>query len=105
MPQVPSITSADESLTMRTSRRMRRYVISMVIRIGCFGAAFLTEGWVRWVCVIGAVVLPTIAVILGNESAEPGQEPQAYTHPRPELTAGTEDAGQLPQSSTDRREV
>ncbi|HLS15041.1 MAG TPA: DUF3099 domain-containing protein [Beutenbergiaceae bacterium] len=104
MREVHSITAADESLTARTGRRMRRYVISMGIRVGFFGAAFLTEGWVRWVCVAGAVVLPTIAVILGNESVEPGEEPETYLPVRPELADGGTDSGQLPDPSADRRD-
>lgn len=96
MPEVHSITSADASLTQRTGRRMRRYLISMGIRFACFGAAFVTEGWVRWACVAGAVLLPYVAVILGNESVEPGEEPEPFTTTRAQLPAAPTGAESLP---------
>lgn len=95
MPEVHSITTADESLTVRTGRRMRRYLISMGIRFVCFGVAFATEGWVRWACVAGAVLLPYVAVMLGNESVEPGEEPEQFTT-SPTQLPGAEHTGSLP---------
>jgi hypothetical protein len=39
----------------------------MFIRLGCFlGAVFLADGWLRWVLLVGAVVLPYSAVIFAN---------------------------------------
>ena len=96
MPEVHSITSADESLSTRTSRRMRRYLISMGIRFACLGLAFVTDGWVRWICVAGAVLLPYVAVMLGNESVEPGQEPEQFTASGAQLPAGLTDGGSGP---------
>lgn len=46
--------------------RIRRYLITMGIRIACFVLAVVFEGWVRWVFVAGAAILPYIAVVLAN---------------------------------------
>lgn len=65
--EVPSITSAPEPLADDQSRRMSRYLVQMGIRIACFLAAiFLAEGWLRWVLVVAAVVLPYSAVLFAN---------------------------------------
>ena len=41
-------------------------MITMAIRTGCFlGLAFTPNIW-RWAFLVGAAVLPTIAVVLGN---------------------------------------
>jgi hypothetical protein len=65
--EVPSITSAPEPLADDQSRRMSRYLIQMGIRVVCFLAAiFLAEGWLRWVLVVAAVVLPYSAVLFAN---------------------------------------
>ena len=60
------MTSVSESLEEEQARRMRRYLITMAIRTGCFIFAFIATGWLRWVLVAGAVVLPYIAVVLAN---------------------------------------
>ncbi len=38
----------------------------MAIRTACFIGAVVTEGWVRWILVIGAFILPYIAVVMAN---------------------------------------
>jgi hypothetical protein len=45
---------------------MKRYLITMGIRTGCFIAAWLVEGPMRWAFFIGAAALPYIAVVLAN---------------------------------------
>ena len=45
---------------------MRQYLATMALRTACFGGAYVCEGWLRWVCVGLAVVLPYIAVVLVN---------------------------------------
>ena len=46
---------------------MRRYIISMGIRTLCFiGAVVVGDNWVRWVLVVGAFVLPYVAVVMAN---------------------------------------
>ena len=69
-PQLPTVvhtvTSAPMSVAEDTDMRMRRYLITMGIRIVCFVLAVVFEGWLRWVFVAGATILPYIAVVLAN---------------------------------------
>ena len=65
--EVQSITSAQEALRVEQSHRTRVYFAQMFIRLACFlGAVFLADGWLRWVLLVGAVVLPYSAVIFAN---------------------------------------
>ena len=45
---------------------MRQYLATMALRTACFVGAYFFEGWLRWVCVGLAVVLPYVAVVLVN---------------------------------------
>jgi hypothetical protein len=61
------ITTAASSHREDIANRQRRYVISMTIRTLCFvGAVVVGSGWLRWVLVAGAVLLPYVAVVLAN---------------------------------------
>jgi Protein of unknown function (DUF3099) len=61
------ITTAATSPQADISARQRRYVISMAIRTLCFLAAILVgPGWLRWVLVAAAVLLPYVAVVMAN---------------------------------------
>ena len=54
--------------------RQRRYVISMGIRTLCFvGAIVVGPGWLRWVLVAGAVLLPYVAVVMANAGDHAGR--------------------------------
>ena len=68
--QVYRITSAQTGLTSDQADRTRRYLISMAIRTVCFLGAVVTDGWLRWVLVLGAVVLPYLAVVIANGGRE-----------------------------------
>lgn len=79
MPDIQSITTAQPRRSEHTARRMRRYLISMGIRMaGLIGAVF-TDGWVMWTCIVLAVLLPYVAVVLGSESVAKTSVPTAYT--------------------------
>lgn len=78
MPDVHAITSAGRSHTDQLRDRTRNYLISMGIRTAAFVAAVFTEGWVRWVCVGLAFVLPYIAVLMANSGAERRTMPSTY---------------------------
>ena len=41
----------------------------MTIRTLCFVGAVLVDGWLRWVLVVGAFILPYIAVVMANSAA------------------------------------
>ncbi len=81
--------------TARTSRaddiagRQRRYLISMAIRCACFVGAVVADGWLRWTLVVGAIVLPYVAVVFANseEQRSDGFELRS-TGAHAELTSG-----------------
>lgn len=61
------ITTASASRNEEIAGRQRRYVISMSIRTVCFVAAILVgPGWLRWVLVAAALILPYVAVVMAN---------------------------------------
>lgn len=66
MKQPQSITSLPESPDDDRKRRMIRYGIAMGIRVLCVIACFFVQGWWLLVPIIGAIVLPYIAVVLAN---------------------------------------
>jgi len=65
-PVVQSVTSAPESLAEEQAHRIKRYLLTMGIRVLCGALALFTDGWVRWTFVALAVVLPYIAVVMAN---------------------------------------
>lgn len=68
MPSSPvqSVTSAPVNARDERAGRTRRYLAMMGVRTLCFVTAFFVEGWLRWTCVVLAVVLPYVAVVLAN---------------------------------------
>lgn len=65
------ITTAPASPGEELDNRVRRYVIAMTIRTLCFVAAFFVgPGWLRWVLVAGAVLLPYFAVVAANVTSQ-----------------------------------
>lgn len=79
------ITTASASRNEEIAGRQRRYVISMTIRTICFVAAILVgEGWLRWVLVAAALLLPYFAVVMANASHSKRDDfalrPGATTH-------------------------
>jgi hypothetical protein len=85
------ITTAATSPQADISARQRRYVISMTIRTLCFLAAIVVgPGWLRWVLVGAAVLLPYVAVVMANATTSrtdafelpPGQFGQRELPPR-----------------------
>ncbi|HJU98667.1 MAG TPA: DUF3099 domain-containing protein [Jiangellaceae bacterium] len=68
---VQSVTTAHPSHSADIDARQRRYLLIMGIRIGCLPLAIVMQGWARWVFIIGAVVLPYIAVVVANAARRP----------------------------------
>ena len=60
------ITTAPVNRADEQRARQRRYLISMGIRTVCFVGAVLADGVLRWVLVVGAVLLPYVAVVFAN---------------------------------------
>ena len=65
------ITTAPTSRAADIAARQRRYVISMGIRTACFiGAIAVGGGWLRWVLIAAALLLPYVAVVLANPETQ-----------------------------------
>ena len=79
--EVYRVTTARTGLAEDQRARVRRYLISMSIRTVCFLGAVFTEGWVRWALIVGAVVLPYMAVIMANA----GRENDPFTLPQADV--------------------
>jgi hypothetical protein len=74
--EVFDVTSAPKSLTNDLAGRQRRYLISMMIRTGCFILTVILPSPYRWFALAGAVTLPYIAVVIANagrETINPGE--------------------------------
>lgn len=74
-----TITSAGNNARADRAHRMRFYFISMSIRLACVASLFWVRGWWIVVPVVGGVVLPYIAVMIGNAVAanNDGDAPQS----------------------------
>jgi len=76
------ITGARTSLSEDLRGRTRRYLWSMGIRTACFLAAIVAHGWLRWILVVLALVLPWVSVVSANVGRERGEgEPLTTVHP------------------------
>ena len=85
------ITTASSSRNDEINARQRRYLFSMSLRTLCFVGAVIASGWLQWVLIAGALVLPYIAVVLANaaSSRSDGFELREGGYGRPELTGAT----------------
>jgi hypothetical protein len=67
--EVYSISTATEGHSEDLQRRRRNYLISMGLRVVLFPvAALLFDGWLRWLMLGFALIMPGIAVIFANNS-------------------------------------
>ena len=66
------ITTARTGPDADIAARQKRYLIAMGIRTACFlmvaflAVTHLGPGWLPWIFVVGAVVLPYVAVVMAN---------------------------------------
>jgi len=61
------VTTAPVTRAHEQAGRQRRYLISMAVRTSCFiGAVVVGPGWLRWILVAGACLLPYLAVVFAN---------------------------------------
>ena len=72
-----SISSAKYAHSDEIPGRMKKYLISMVIRTACFIGAIFTDGIFRWVLIAGSLILPYIAVVVANAGQEQSFAPDA----------------------------
>ncbi|UPL12273.1 DUF3099 domain-containing protein [Microbacterium sufflavum] len=70
--RVPAVTSLPQSPGDESDHRVRRYALTMTIRIVCFGLMFFVQpfGWYTWVFALAAAVLPYIAVVFANAGSD-----------------------------------
>jgi hypothetical protein len=88
------------------AHRQKRYVVSMTIRTVCFVAAIVVgSGWLRWVLVAAAFVLPYVAVVMANSASPrvPGTDLLGPGSGRPELGSGGSPGPIGPGHSQDNR--
>lgn len=64
----PAVTSLPQAPQDEATARVRRYWITMGIRMACFALTVLVTpyGWYTWVFAAGAAILPYIAVVFAN---------------------------------------
>lgn len=65
-----SITNAQKAHSDEIPGRMKRYFISMMIRTACFISAVISPEPYRWFLIVGAIILPYIAVVMANAGQE-----------------------------------
>ena len=67
---VYQITGARAGVRDDVNSRTRRYLISMGVRTVCFLLAVVTDGWLRWVMIGAALLLPYLSVVFANGGRE-----------------------------------
>ncbi len=67
---VYQITAARRGVRDDVNSRTRRYLVSMGVRTVCFVLAVVTDGWLRWVLIAAAVLLPYLSVVFANGGRE-----------------------------------
>ncbi len=81
-----SITIAPTPLAEDQSRRERRYLVQMGIRVVAFLLVVLlwhrVPAWISWLLVTTAVVMPYIAVLLANAGRERRETSTELIDPR-----------------------
>ncbi|WP_261557920.1 DUF3099 domain-containing protein, partial [Frankia tisae] len=76
------ITSASRSRQSDIDRRQLRYLASMLFRVICFVLAVVAfHGWLRFVAVAIAVILPWVAVVFANGGPPPERDSPAAFEP------------------------
>lgn len=81
-----SVTSAGVNPVEDRAHRMRMYFIAMTLRVACVGSLFWVRGWWIAVPVLGSIILPWFAVMVGNAVAHNGGQEVDTVAPL-ELTA------------------
>jgi Protein of unknown function (DUF3099) len=70
VPEVQSITNAAEAHSQEMHGRMVKYATAMGIRMVCIALVFAFDGWYKLIPVVGAVLLPWVAVVIANGGAD-----------------------------------
>lgn len=67
-----AITELPPSPEREQAARMRRYALTMGIRVACLVACLFVQGWWLIVPALGAIFLPYVAVVLANAASRNG---------------------------------
>ena len=92
----PSTTSLPPSPSDDETSRVRKYMVTMGIRIACLVLMVVVQpfGWYTWVFAAGAVFLPYIAVVIANvgkDAHESTAENPAQALPAPTAASSEKD--------------
>lgn len=91
LPTKPqSATSIAISPDDERRSRMLRYTLAMTIRFACVILAVVIQGWLVWVFIAGAVLLPYFAVVLANAHDHSGNQKKQASAVAPTLTIGAD---------------
>ena len=71
---ISSITALPKSPQEDRRARMVKYLVTMGIRLVCIALCFVTQGWWQAVFIVGAIVLPYLAVIAANVGYQAASE-------------------------------
>ncbi|WBQ02213.1 DUF3099 domain-containing protein [Kribbella sp. CA-293567] len=63
---VITVTDAQPGRSVDLETRIFRYAWMMSLRVVCFVGAVITPSPWRWILLVGAVFLPSVAVVLAN---------------------------------------
>lgn len=66
MKQPQSLTSIGQSPEDERRSRILRYSLAMSVRVLCIFLAMVVQGWLAWIFIAGAVLLPYFAVVIAN---------------------------------------
>lgn len=77
VPEVQSITNAQEAHSQEMHGRLVKYSLAMGIRMVCIALIFAVDGWFKLVPMVGAVVLPWIAVVIANGGSDTNHQENA----------------------------
>ncbi len=86
-----SSTSLPRAPRDEASARLRRYLVTMGIRISCFVlmAVVTPYGWYTWVFAAGAIFLPYIAVVVANVGTDTSTRAEPVQRMLPPAAAST----------------
>ena len=93
---VQRITNAPKPLIEDQAHRMKVYMAQMAVRFVCLFLAVLIPGPLRWLFVIGAVILPYSAVLLANVGRD-RREVQVELSPSRLIGAAPASSGAYPR--------
>ncbi len=71
-----------KSRSIDVSRRTRRYLVNMAIRMVCLGLMLLVPGPWKIVMLAGALIIPLLAVLWANDQDLEGNTQRAQSTPR-----------------------